>query len=90
MVQLLTRASLMKGFAAENAHIETLAAGMPVKWSYRGQVTPEKKQVTTVMEIIEISGDTRRRIVTGRGSLWCDGLRIYEASPISIAFTSER
>lgn len=90
MVQLLTRASLLKGLAAENAHIETLAAGMPVKWSYRGQVTPEKKQVTTVMEIIEISGDARRRIITGRGSLWCDGLRIYEASPISIAFRSER
>ncbi|ABI77350.1 putative polyketide synthase [Hyphomonas neptunium ATCC 15444] len=89
MVQLLTRASLLKGLAAENAHIETLAADMPVKWSYRGQVTPEKKQVTTVMEIIEVSGDTRRRIVTGRGSLWCDGLRIYEASPISVAFTSD-
>jgi 3-hydroxymyristoyl/3-hydroxydecanoyl-(acyl carrier protein) dehydratase len=87
MVQLLTRASLLKGLAAQTAHIETLAADMPVKWSYRGQVTPEKKQVTTVMEIIEVSGDTRRRIVTGRGSLWCDGLRIYEASPISIAFS---
>ena len=87
MVQLLTRASLLKGLAAQSAQIETLAAGMPVKWSYRGQVTPEKKEVTTVMEITEISRDARRRIVTGRGSLWCDGLRIYEASPISIAFS---
>lgn len=87
MVQLLTRASLLKGLASERAHIETLAADMPVKWSYRGQVTPEKKQVTTVMEIIEVSGDPSRRIVTGRGSLWCDGLRIYEASPISIALS---
>lgn len=89
MVQLLTRASLLKGIAAGSAHIETLAADMPVKWSYRGQVTPEKKEVTTVMEIVEISGDARRRIVTGRGSLWCDGLRIYEASPLSIAFKAE-
>ena len=89
MVQLLTRASLLKGLAAETAHTETLAADMPVKWSYRGQVTPEKKEVTTVMEITDISGDVRRGIVTGRGSLWCDGLRIYEASPISIAI-SER
>ncbi|MBA4225322.1 MAG: beta-ketoacyl synthase [Hyphomonas sp.] len=88
MVQLLTRASLLKGIALQSAHIETLAADMPVKWSYRGQVTPEKKEVTTVMEITEISGDARRRIVTGRGSLWCDGLRIYEANPISIAFTA--
>ncbi len=87
MVQLLSRASLLKGIAAQGAHFETLAADMPVKWSYRGQVTPEKKEVTTVMEILEISGDARRRIVTGRGSLWCDGLRIYEASPISIALS---
>lgn len=87
LVQLLMRASLLKGLAAESAHVETLAADMPVKWSYRGQVTPEKKEVTTVMEIVEVSGDARRRIVTGRGSLWCDGLRIYEANPISIAFT---
>lgn len=91
MVQLLTRASLLKGIgAAPGTHVETLAAGMPVKWSYRGQVTPEKKEVTTVMEIVEVSGDAGRRIVTGRGSLWCDGLRIYEANPISIAFTSLR
>ena len=87
MVQLLTRLSLLNGLADDipGAHIETIAAGMPVKWSYRGQVTPEKKEVTTVMEITAVSGDAQRRIVTGRGSLWCDGLRIYEASPISIA-----
>lgn len=88
LVQLLMRASLLKGIGGGAAsHAETLAADMPVKWSYRGQVTPEKKEVTTVMEITAISGDARRRIVTGRGSLWCDGLRIYEASPLSIAFT---
>lgn len=89
LVQLLTRASLLKGLGtAHGTHVETLAANMPVKWSYRGQVTPEKKEVTTVMEILEIAGGDHRRIVTGRGSLWCDGLRIYEANPISIAFTA--
>jgi hypothetical protein len=91
LVQLLTRASLLKGLGtAPGTQVETLAANMPVKWSYRGQVTPEKKEVTTVMELLEIAGDDHRRIVTGRGSLWCDGLRIYEANPISIAFTSPR
>lgn len=89
MVQLLIRAAHLKGLADDmrGAHVETLAADMPVKWTYRGQVTPEKKEVTIVMEIMAVSGDARRRIVTGRGSLWCDGLRIYEASTISIAFT---
>lgn len=92
LVQLLTRAAILKGTDADmpGAHVETIAADMPVKWTYRGQVTPEKKEVTTVMEIIDISDSPGRRIVTGRGSLWCDGLRIYEASPLSIAFTRQR
>ncbi|MFN4025623.1 MAG: beta-ketoacyl synthase N-terminal-like domain-containing protein [Hyphomonas sp.] len=92
LVQLLIRAAHLKGLADDmpGAHVETLAAGMPVKWTYRGQVTPEKKEVTTVMEIMAVSSDARRRIVTGRGSLWCDGLRIYEAAPLSIAFTPQR
>lgn len=92
MVQLLTRLSLLNGLVDDmpGAHIETIAADMPVKWSYRGQVTPEKKEVTNVMEITAVTGDARRRIITGRGSLWCDGLRIYEASPISIALRPQR
>ena len=92
LVQLLIRAAHLRGLAHDmpGAHVETLAADMPVKWSYRGQVTPEKKEVTTVMEIVDISGGPDRRIVTGRGSLWCDGLRIYEAAPLSIAFTPQR
>ncbi|MFN7056868.1 beta-ketoacyl synthase N-terminal-like domain-containing protein [Hyphomonas sp.] len=91
LVQLLMRASILKGLTDDmpGARAETLAAGMPVKWTYRGQVTPEKKQVTTVMEITDIAGDARRRLVTGRGSLWCDGLRIYEANPLTIAFTRD-
>lgn len=89
LVQLLTRAAWLKGLANDipDPYIETLAADMPVKWTYRGQVTPEKERVTTVMEILNITDDARRRIIMGRGSLWCDGLRIYEANPISIALS---
>ncbi len=87
LVQLLIRASLLKGLIPDDPHgrIETPAAGAPVRWTYRGQVTPQNREVVTVMELTRIDEEGGRRIITGRGSLWCDGLRIYEASPLSIA-----
>lgn len=88
LVQLVLRASLFKGLHPANGDwtVETIAAGEAVKWSYRGQVTPEKSEVTTVAEILAVERKGERLIVTARGVLWCDGLRIYEANPISIAF----
>ena len=87
LVQLLTRAALLKGLGGgmTKPHVETLAADTPVKWTYRGQVTPNKKAVTTIIEITEIDPQGNRTVITAHGSIWCDGLRIYEASPISIA-----
>ena len=86
--QLLMRAVILKTGpeALAGAFAETPATGERVKWSYRGQVTPEKKEVTTVIEIIGLEHDRIRLVATARGSLWCNGLRIYEANPISLAF----
>ena len=86
--QLLMRALLLKVPAAElNGMVaETPASGERVKWSYRGQVTPEKKEVTTVIELLSLDRTLGRIVAAARGSLWCDGLRIYEANPISLAF----
>ncbi|MFN3910409.1 beta-ketoacyl synthase N-terminal-like domain-containing protein [Hyphomonas sp.] len=87
--QLLMRAVLLKAGAAklEGAVAQTPAVGERVKWSYRGQVTPEKREVTTVIELLSLQEDLGRLVATARGSVWCDGLRIYEANPISLAFT---
>ena len=86
--QLLMRAVLLKVGPGElaGAVAETPAVNERVKWSYRGQVTPEKSEVTTVIEILTLQEQPGRLVATARGSLWCDGLRIYEANPISIAF----
>jgi acyl transferase domain-containing protein/3-hydroxymyristoyl/3-hydroxydecanoyl-(acyl carrier protein) dehydratase/1-acyl-sn-glycerol-3-phosphate acyltransferase len=61
-----------------DASFEPLMIGTPLTWSYRGQVTPANTRITTVMEITEIGSDERGRFVIGTGSLWCDGIRIYE------------
>ncbi len=89
LVQLLSSAALLKGLAdtMTDPHIETLATDTPVKWTYRGQVTPDKQAVTTIIEILAIDQTPARTVITARGSLWCDGLRIYEADPISIALS---
>jgi acyl transferase domain-containing protein/3-hydroxymyristoyl/3-hydroxydecanoyl-(acyl carrier protein) dehydratase len=86
--QLLMRAVLLKVGPGKLAAMvaETPAVNERVKWSYRGQVTPEKREVTTVIEILSLQDQPTRLVATARGSLWCDGLRIYEANPISIAF----
>ncbi len=86
MVQLLKRAAILKGLALDDSTLrfESTATGEPVSWSYRGQVTPIRKRVTTIIEITSIvdAGDTQ--LITARGSLWCDALRIYEANDLSI------
>lgn len=86
--QLLMRAVLLKfgPGALEGAVAETPTNAERVKWSYRGQVTPEKKEVTTVIELISLDRSGNCLVAVARGSLWCDGLRIYEANPISLAF----
>ena len=86
--QLLMRAVILKTGpeALKGAVAETPANGERVKWSYRGQVTPEKKEVTTVLELLSLERNPNRLVACARGSLWCDGLRIYEANPISLAF----
>jgi hypothetical protein len=34
---------------------------------------------------MDLSQSGSRQLITGKGSLWCDGLRIYEANPLTIA-----
>jgi acyl transferase domain-containing protein/3-hydroxymyristoyl/3-hydroxydecanoyl-(acyl carrier protein) dehydratase len=87
--QLLMRAVMLKVPAARLAGLvaETPAIGERVKWSYRGQVMPEKREVTTIIELLSLEVGADRVLATARGSLWCDGLRIYEANPLSIAFS---
>lgn len=86
--QLLMRSVLLKVPAAELKGMvaETPAIGERVKWSYRGQVMPEKQEVVTVIELLSLEKTAERILAVARGSLWCDGLRIYECNPLSIAF----
>ena len=86
LVQLLKRAVLLQEGedVSATARFQSVAPGEAVKWSYRGQVTPARERVTSVIEIIRRVEDDEGVTVFASGSLWCDGLRIYSADKLSV------
>jgi acyl transferase domain-containing protein/3-hydroxymyristoyl/3-hydroxydecanoyl-(acyl carrier protein) dehydratase len=82
LLQLLQYFMLDTGMdvGVDDARFEPMLLGAPMVWKYRGQVTPKNEMITTVMEITEVGVDEVGPFVIGAGSLWCDGLRIYEVS----------
>ena len=51
-------------------------------WSYRGQVVPIQKTMTTQLEITQL--DSQRRILCGNGLLAVDGLVIYRMTDFAV------
>ncbi|MEM6651331.1 MAG: beta-ketoacyl synthase N-terminal-like domain-containing protein [Pseudomonadota bacterium] len=86
LCQLLGRAVFLKGLAdnMKTPHLETLAEASPIAWTYRGQVLPETKSVTTLVELIRIETEADGYLIEARGSLWSDALRVYEVQTMSV------
>ena len=90
LLQLLQYFMLDTGMDAGvvDARFEPMLLDAPMVWKYRGQVTPKNEMITTVMEITEVGVDDVGPFVIGAGSLWCDGLRIYEVSNMGMRLVS--
>ena len=73
--------------AAENMQVTTPALGAAMTWKYRGQVLPEHGRVVVVVEITERATEDDTLRVRARGSLWVDGLRIYEVREMDVQLT---
>ncbi len=86
MLQLLKCYAVENNLAEgiENPRFESLATNKPMTWRYRGQIVPKNICVETIVEIVEVIDDDQGRYVTGNASLWCDGLKIYQASNIGL------
>jgi 3-hydroxymyristoyl/3-hydroxydecanoyl-(acyl carrier protein) dehydratase len=78
------------GTGPDEAVFEPIMLGAPLTWRYRGQVTPAHSTITTVMEITEVGRDDVGPYVIGTGSLWCDGLRIYEVTQMGMRMRMRR
>ena len=91
MIQLLQfymlERDMHQGIASPR--FECLATGRPMTWRYRGQVTPQRDQVTAEVEITEIGRDERGPFAVARAWLWVDGLRIYSATDLGMRIVSQ-
>ena len=82
LFNLLKAAAKLKGLHKRFAtpRFEAPAIGSTLGWKYRGQVIPTNKQVLTEIDIVAITEEPDGVLVEAEGSLWVDGLRIYEVS----------
>jgi 3-hydroxymyristoyl/3-hydroxydecanoyl-(acyl carrier protein) dehydratase/1-acyl-sn-glycerol-3-phosphate acyltransferase len=56
---------------------ESIAVEEPVSWTYRGQVLPENRRVTILLEVNEKGRDQRGVFAKASASVWVDGTKIY-------------
>ncbi len=65
----------------------TLVPG-PTAWRYRGQVPPETPTIALEVHISNVQPAADGVHVTGEGSLWRDGMRIYAMENINVLRTA--
>jgi len=61
-----------------------------VVWKYRGQILPAHGTVTLEAHLKHIERTPERVTVVADGSLWRDGLRIYEVTDLAIVLEETR
>jgi 3-hydroxymyristoyl/3-hydroxydecanoyl-(acyl carrier protein) dehydratase len=86
LVEVLTVLALdaERNRGTKRTRSESVAAQAPTQWRYRGQVLPESRLVTLVVEITAVQDVPTGRRYLGAGSLFVDGLKIYSAKDLSV------
>ncbi|MBX7185779.1 MAG: acyltransferase domain-containing protein [Vicinamibacteria bacterium] len=86
LVELLTVMALdrEKRAGARWTKAESVAPNAHTVWRYRGQVLPESKVVSVIVEITAVQETPAGRRYLGAGSLFVDGLKIYTARDLSV------
>ena len=82
MLQLLQVVARDRWGSDEQWLPRTLAPGIPHRWTYRGQVIPERKRVVVEASIQSI--DDQRGLILADGLLLVDDLPIYSMEDFSI------
>ncbi len=86
LVELLTVIALHRerGNGSTPTRAESVAVNAPTQWRYRGQVLPENKRVSLLVEVTAVEDTPASRRYLGAGSLFVDGLKIYTARDLSV------
>jgi 3-hydroxymyristoyl/3-hydroxydecanoyl-(acyl carrier protein) dehydratase len=67
-----------------------VAINSAVTWTYRGQVTPDKKRITVEMDIVDRGRDTQGAYAIAEAWLWADQLRIFHVRNLKIHIVSSK
>lgn len=68
---------------------QVVAGSRPLRWKYRGQITPERKRVVVVAEITSVDRETNAVIATADASLWVDDVCVYKIESLAVQMTTE-
>ncbi len=90
LIQLLQYFMLEQRMDAgiDQPRFEPIAIDRAITWKYRGQVLPHHCLITTTLELTQIGRDQRGPFAVAKGSLWVDGLRIYEVQELAMRIVS--
>jgi 3-hydroxymyristoyl/3-hydroxydecanoyl-(acyl carrier protein) dehydratase len=86
MLQLLQFHMLERGMAQgiPSPCFQPVALGNTWNWTYRGQVLPEHRRVTTDLEIVRIGTDEQGPFAFADGWLAVDGKTVYKATNLGM------
>ncbi len=64
-------------------------AGPQMEWRYRGQIVPSHQQIEVEVHITHLERTAQGIDIQAEGSLWADGLRIYEAKGLALRLAEQ-
>lgn len=85
IIELLQVYALKNDLGAGFKNPRFIAPLSTVAWKYRGQITPENKQMSLDVHITDIRKEDGQVTVVGNANLSKDGLRIYQVKDIVLS-----
>jgi 3-hydroxymyristoyl/3-hydroxydecanoyl-(acyl carrier protein) dehydratase len=89
MCQLLQTYMIERGLAEglPAPRWEAVAVGQPIRWKYRGQVTPENQKITIELELLRVESQSNGGVLASADAwLWADETRIYHVPGLTMRF----
>ncbi|MEV4870506.1 3-hydroxyacyl-ACP dehydratase [Streptomyces syringium] len=65
-------------------HTLTPRPGAELRWTYRGQILPQHREVQAEVHLRDIRREAGRLVVRADGNVWRDGLRVYAVENIAL------
>ena len=90
LLQVLQAAMIQKGLhqGIDAPRFEAVALSQDFTWKYRGQVLTHNTCVTATVELTQVTRDAHGPLALATGSLWVDGMRIYQGTTFGMRVVS--